>query len=310
MFQFTTTTVINSNFETGYNPTGEDLVDAPHALWAAVADKQFNVKRVGNFLKDYVTAVYENPAVPAELAEVKIDLNTLTDVATVGAPYRLNILIGLSEDDHSSYYSTDYYYKGKPFYIDFVWKGAAKTAADIKKMIDKYMLVVLEKPLVKITQTGSTLTITATNEFQRFKKVAVEKFDAEAYGHVGDYIELDVEGLVTVVKKGVASFGSYSWLLRNLRLPTSMRTRAFGVNQEENPILGAMYDQFTIHYCKNRGILGSNAVGDTVTSATTHVFYVNKTLSKDFKEALVEAFGEGKVVLGIPAKGVEEEEGV
>lgn len=65
-----------------------------------------------------------------------------------------------------------------------------------------------------------------------------------------------------------------------------MRTRAFGVNLDENPIIGAKYNQYTIHYCTNRGVLGTNAVGDTVKSVTTHVFYVNQNVATDFETAL------------------------
>lgn len=85
---------------------------------------------------------------------------------------------------------------------------------------------------------------------------------------------------------GKEGFGTYSFLLHNLRLPTSARTRAFGINQDETPIVGAKYNQYTIHYCTNRGVLGLNAVGDTVKSVTTHVFYVKSELAADFEAAL------------------------
>ena len=44
------------------------------------------------------------------------------------------------------------------------------------------------------------------------------------------------------------------------------------------PIPGAHYNQYTIHYCVDRGPLGLNAVGDNVKSVTTVVFYVNTAL--------------------------------
>ena len=65
-----------------------------------------------------------------------------------------------------------------------------------------------------------------------------------------------------------------------------MRTRAFGVNLDENPIIGAKYNQYTIHYCADRGQLGLNAVGDTTKSTTVHVFYVNQSVASEFEEAL------------------------
>ena len=131
-------------------------------------------------------------------------------------------------------------------------------------------------------------------------KVNIEKFDAEKYHGMGEYsVVKSLKSLgdpktsnanVTNTEEGFfpgkEGFGTYSFLLHNLRIPTSMRTRAFGVNQDETPIVGAKYNQYTIHYCVDRGILGSNAVGDTVQSKTTHVFYVNDTLATDFEAAL------------------------
>ena len=52
------------------------------------------------------------------------------------------------------------------------------------------------------------------------------------------------------------------------------------------PIAGASYDEFILEYEKPRGIMGSDVVGDTTNSRTTHVFYVLSTLSADFLKAL------------------------
>ena len=85
---------------------------------------------------------------------------------------------------------------------------------------------------------------------------------------------------------GKEGFGTYSFLLHNLRIPTHDRTRYLALNQDETPIIGAKYNQYTIYYCVNRGILGTNAVGDVVKSRTTHVFYVNQTIAAEFEAAL------------------------
>ena len=50
--------------------------------------------------------------------------------------------------------------------------------------------------------------------------------------------------------------------------------------------MGAKYNQYTIYYCTNRGVLGTNAVGDIVKSRTTHVFYVKSDLASTFETAL------------------------
>ena len=293
MFQFTTTNVINSN---------KDLTSGKE-LWsqqAATADKcaSVNVKRVNNFLKDNVTAIYKAEAVDPELAKVTIDISQLN--GTEGETYRLALYIGLTQASQDSRYSNDMIVKGKPFAVDFVWKTSAeKVAETLAKTIKKYDILVYGDKLLNVSYSGSCITIEATTEYQRFKKVNLEKFDEKAYFGMGEYTvvrsledltEKDSNAAVTATDEGYfvgkEGFGTYSFLLHNLRLPTWARTRAFAPNQDETPIVGAKYNQYTIHYCVNRGPLGLNAVGDTVKSVTTHVFYVKSDLAADFEAAL------------------------
>lgn len=294
MFQFTTTNVINSNIDLS---TGK-------SLWSAQAEKDgkpasFHVKRVNNFLAPNVVSIYKAKAVDPEPAKVCISLDGLG--AKPGESFRLAIYIGLTQASQDSRYSNDMILKGKPFAVDFIWTGtdSEKVAEKLVKTIKKYEIMVYGEKLLNVSQSGSYITIEAVNEYQRFRTVNIEKFDAEAHFGMGEYnviksledlTEVDsnakVTGSAETYFAGKEGFGTYSFLLHNLRLPTSARTRAFGINQEETPIVGAKYDQYTIHYCAKRGILGMNAVGDVTKSLTTHVFYVNQALSTEFEAAL------------------------
>ena len=105
---------------------------------------------------------------------------------------------------------------------------------------------------------------------------------------------------------GKEGFGTYSYLLHNLRLPTAARYGAFAWNKEESPVPGVVYDEYVIRYCVNRGELGLNAVGDTVKSVTTHVIYVPSALSATVKTALGKI---GTVVDTVKPASSEEEAG-
>lgn len=294
MFNFTTTNVVNSN---------KDLTTGK-PLWSQQGEKDgkpasFHVKRVNNFLAPNVVAIYKAEASDPELAKVCISLDGLG--AKAGDTFRLAVYIGLTQASQDSRYSNDMILKGKPFAVDFVWTGtdSEEMAKKLVKTIKKYEIMVYGDKLLNVTQSGSYITIEAVNEYQRFKTVNIEKFDAQALHGMGDYTvvksledltEVDSNAKVTGAAEnyfvGKEGFGTYSFLLHNLRLPTSARTRAFGINQEETPIVGAKYNQYTIHYCAKRGILGMNAVGDVTKSLTTHVFYVNQAISDDFETAL------------------------
>ena len=293
MFQFTTTNVINSDKD---YTTGKPLWSAQEAALDKPAS--LNVKRVSKFLGPNVVSIYKAEANDPEMAKVTIDLSQIN--GTDGESYRLSVYIGLTQASQESRYANDLILKGKPFTVDFVWKtSAADVAKNLVKIINKYAVMVYGEKLLNVSYSGAYLTIEAVNEYQRFRKVNIEKFDKDAYFGRGEYnavrtledlSEQDSSAALTGTVEGYfvgkEGFGTYSYLLHNLRIPTAMRTRAFGVNLDENPIIGAKYNQYTIHYCADRGVLGTNAVGDTVKSVTTHVFYVNQSVASEFEEAL------------------------
>lgn len=287
MFQFTTTNVINSLKD---YTTGKDLL--------VKGDTSLNILRVANFKKENVTAIYKALAKDPEMAKVTLDLGELEGKA--GEAYRLNLYIGLTGGSADSRYSNDLAYKGKSFSIDFIYKSDAEnTAIALEKIINKYDLMVYGQKLLEISHKAGFITIEATSEYQKFIKVNLEKFDETAHFGMGEYIpkvtleDIDKKNTNAEVlpnEKGFfpgrEGFGTYSYLLHNIRIPTSARTDAFAPNQDEAPVIGAKYNQYTIHYCVDRGPLGLNAVGDTVKSVTTHVFYVKSDLASEFEGAL------------------------
>ena len=266
MFQFTTTHVINSN---------QDFTSGK-ALWS-LQDDTLYVKGVNNFNKDNVVAIYKAEGSNPELAQLKVDLGQVADVEK-GDTLRLSIYVRLTTSDDCSYYANDNsQYKGRPFTVEFPWLGTPeKTAKNLEKIIKKYGLMVFEKELLKVSCEGTEITIESVNEFQRFHTYKLEKFvDSEK-----PFAELwkEIDGVISVEKEGKEGFGTYSYILRNIKLPTHENTRAFAVKANEMPVPGALYNQYTIHYCANRGPLGLNAVGHEVKSSTTHVFSVNQAL--------------------------------
>ena len=293
MFQFTTTNVINSNKDF---TTGKDLWTVKEAAGSNPAI--LSVKRVANFNANNVIGIYKAVASDAEFAKATIDLAQVS--GTQGEAFRLRIYVGLSQASQNSLYSNDLQYKGKPLAVDFVWADtAANTATNLIKIINKYQMLVYSQKLLNVTANSTFITIEATDEYQRFRILNIEKIDMDAYHGMGDSIvvrsledlsEKTTNANVTNAAEGYfigkEGFGTYPFLLHNLRLPTYARTRFMAVNQDETPIVGAKYNQYTIYYCVDRGILGNNAVGDLVKSRTTHVFYVKQDLASTFETAL------------------------
>ena len=294
MFQFTTTNVINANVD---YTTGKALWSTQNADDSKPAS--LYVKRVNKFLAPNIVAIYKAVATDPELAKVTLDLSSLS--ATKGDAFRLYMYVALSQGSNDSRYANDLEYKGKAFSVDFVFgEDASKTAEKLVKTINKYEMLIYGDKQLKATNKTTFVSIEAMNEYQRFRVVNIEKFDKDAHNGMGEYTPVitledlgkpvshnaDLTGSAKGYFPGKEGFGTYSYILHNLRIPTCARTRAFAPNQDETPIVGAKYNQYTLYYCVNRGILGDNAVGDLVKSMTTHVFYVKSDIADTFETAL------------------------
>lgn len=313
MFQFTTTNVINANKD---YTTGLELWTAQEAKDGKPAS--LNVKRHLNFKKPNVVSITKAEYTEPENGKVTLDLSTL-NAATEGGTFRIAMYIRLTMRSQNSYYSNDLVFKGKPLYIEFVWKkgqDADKVAEQVVKNVKKYFLTVYEKPIVKVTNEGNNVVIECTDEYQRFTKVDIEKYVASDVPYQGGYevvvsakVETDEEFDGTnKIEQGVEGFGTYAWILHNLRLPTGNRLGLGAINQDESPILGAKYNQYIVRYCVNRGIMGGDAVGEVTKSLTTHVFFVNQDISTEF-EAALEIIAPESGIEPVPAQETEEDTG-
>lgn len=276
MFQFTTTHVINDN-----------SVFAALAKDGKEGTDLFQVKGVNNFKSEGIVGAFKAAHTPSENAQLVIDLS---GKGSKGDTLRLSLYVRLTTADNSSYYANETQYKGRPFTVEFpVLDTAEKTAKNLEKIIKKYGLLVFEKEILKVSVSGAVITLDAVNEFQRFHTAKLEKF-VESTNPFADNWEVlvsleDESESLKVAKEGVEGFGDYGWILRNLKLPTHEHTRAFAPKANEMPIPGATYNQYTIHYCADRGPLGMNAVGQNVQSVTTHVLYVNTNVVEAFESA-------------------------
>ena len=310
MFQFTTTNVLNSLKDL---TTGKDLIVTQKLNKEGALEDlkdEIIIKRIGNFKKANVESIHHTAGSEAELAAVCMDL---TNVVAKDKKYRLNMYIGLTQGSADSRYANDLYHKGKAFSIDFDGLAtAAETVAKLADVLKKYDILVYGDKQLNVYSSGALFALEAVNEYQRFVRVNIEELNASAYFEMGDYKvvkSLDdlkkkdssdhdkvMDSHDAVIKAGAPvaeglfvgkeGFGTYSYLLHNLRLPTTARSGAFAWNKEESPVPGVVYDEYVIRYCVNRGELGLNAVGDTVKSVTTHVIYVPNTLSATVKTAL------------------------
>lgn len=282
MFKFTTTTVVNSLKDW---TTKKDLLTPVSTTDPdGTIHNSLMVKRHLEFKKENIKAAYVREYQAEVVPKLEITLDDVVAKAAVKPQvFRLNMYIGLTDSQDSRYANNDVY-KGRPIMIEFPVKNgmtADQIANYIVKIVNRYHFSVYEDRLFNISNASGKLVIEGISGEQVFKKVILEVWDKEE----NDFIEMDhylqSEGNVTTSKIQLTQvnnpgFGTYRNIMKNLRLPSAANLRFGHILEDEAPILGAEYDQFTIYYCVHRGILGSDAVGDDVTSVTCHVFFVKR----------------------------------
>lgn len=274
MFQYTNTIVLNSLKDV---TTGLDkIVKGPDNI---------EVRRVNKFLKKNVSAMHKRTASDPVIGKAEF---TITNPG-VGI-YRLKLYIRLS-GSQNSYYSNDFVFKGKPFVYEFrITSGSTSgsisetdVAKEIKRVIDKIQAFYGDK-YIRTEVKGNKLIIHGVDEYQLFTEAKIQKLNTAANNLLTNEVYEDIiEGTIT---KSIEGFGTYTHILKDLRLPTIEARRFEAVNQEELPIPGMKYNQYTIYYTVDRGLFGGAAVGQQVTSKTTHVFYVLESIAAEFEAAL------------------------
>lgn len=276
MFNWTTTTLINELPHFGVEMNGKAL-------------------RIGKYLfeKRWVESIRKAEGKNVELCSASLDLaavKTALDKAEAKVA-RLYIYVGL-DGSEESIYANDWYRKGMPLSVSFTNDDADKMAAAIVDTVNRFNVFTKVKKVLDVSTTKeepTILKITGTHEHQRLQKIQV-LIDA-GYGEeiaVVDY-ELNHKEDAAIVNevKGVNGFGTYSQLLKDLRLPTANHNHWLSVQKDEMPIVGALYTQYIInYYAPSMANPSFTAVGNRSMSATTHVFWVKNDLVEKWEEVL------------------------
>lgn len=272
MFNWTTTTLIN---------------EIPNN--AVVKE---GVLRLGKHLfeKRWVENIRKAEGHEMELCEAKVNLaNVSFGDANVA---RLYIYVGL-DGSEESIYANDWYRKGMPLSVSFAVGSAADMATAIADTIKTFNVFTKVKKVLDVTaDENGVLTIKGTHEHQRLNKIAILVEDpASKLGEekvVAEYeLNRKAHAAVTGVKVGVNGFGTYSQLIKDLRLPTAIHNSWLSVQKDEMPIVGALYTQYIInYYAPSTANPSFTAVGNRSMSETTHVFWVKADKVTEFEALL------------------------
>lgn len=319
---FQTQTIINSNLDpdsSKLNGKGTDntyLFKSGKTNIDGVEVDALKIKRDFVFVKDCVKAIRKRAGYNAVMCKATIDFADsalLAALKTGGAKTycRLDIYLGV-EGAEPYIYSTPWVQKGMPFWIEFTVKEAdeaATIAKNVADMLKKNHVFLCDKDLINVSVSGSKLILEGATEYQRFRKIEISTFDA--YDDYADKVaELDpTKTAATDIKldeRGKNSFGTYSQIIKDLRLPTAANYQWTHIRQVETPIVGAIYNQYIVEYEAPATNDGLHAVGQRMTSHTVHVFWVKN--DSDLISAWETALGTVGTVVDVDATSDGDEE--
>lgn len=287
---FQTQTIINSNLDpdsSKLNGKGTDntyLFKSGKTNIDGVEVDALKIKRDFVFVKGCVKAIRKRVGYNSVPCKATIDFSNTTLLAALKAGgaktyCRLDIYLGV-EGAEPYIYSTPWVQKGMPFWIEFTVKetdGAATIAKNVADMLKKNHVFLCDKDLINVSVNDAKLVLEGATEYQRFRKIEISTFDAyDDYAEKVAELDPKDEDVTDIIldERGKNSFGTYSQIIKDLRLPTAANYQWTHIRQVETPIVGAIYNQYIVEYEAPASNDGLHAVGQRMTSHTTHVFWV------------------------------------
>ena len=276
-FNFQTQTIINSNLDRDSSKNNSQLFVAGTEKIDGLNKEVLKIKRDFVFVKDNIQAIRKAEGKEAVACEATIDFDKVVELLKMEKDEkkycRLDIYLGV-EGAEPFIYATPWVQKGRPFWVEFTVTEANKdkVAEVVAEMIKKNHLFLVDKDLLTVEVEGNKLTLVGNTEYQRFRKIEVREFavsddDAELVAEMGD-------DAIELVERGMNAFGTYSQIVKDLRLPTAANYQWTHIRQAETPIVGAIYNQYIIEYAAPASNDGTQFVGHRGNSHTTHVFWV------------------------------------
>ena len=269
MWNYYKTVVINSA-----------VTEDGHDMFFVEGDK-VNVWRNGQYDLAKIGEITVTPGYKGDNAVMTIDCTKLIPEASEGVHdlglYQLSFKVEMDGKFLSDYATPAYqgFYKPIVVGLDINDENTTKPSVTAKYIAEQIKMALPENnEFIKVENKGDNIIITATDNYMFFKKKSVKFEKYEVVGCdtcLGEYIPKKID--VKVVD-GKQPFATGTWILENLRLPNTLNYRYFGSN-DEMPIAGQLYNQYTFEYRSERpGLGGHSGVGQEIAAVTTHTFYV------------------------------------
>lgn len=278
------------------------VVDATNP-YSGMAAKKLVIERAGEYFSDFVlpATVYATEGYYGNPGKLTVNF---ADAALVPGTYQFQFRVKTPNQFFAEYASPNWQVYGKPMLIGFnvteeMSKDMGLVAEKLVELID--LALPANNKFVKVSKSGAAVVVEGTNNFMTFDKVLLEFYDGTACDScLGEYLPVSV---AVEIEDNKEDFGTGEWLAENLRFPTYPNIRYASASEDERPINGTTYVEFSFSYQSPRpGLGGMSGVGQGMTAVTRHIYYVPAAEADAFK-TLLESAG-----LVVDMKAVEVEE--
>ena len=317
MFQYTHEVIFNSL----------EMPDGSQRLVLGENGAPLTIKRGGEYWKSFIQnqTVYKTKGHAGVYELLKIDvskLNTIFPPATdtndqplsfmgVGT-YQLSLFVKLL-DPHALYEFGYPNYKsfGRHILVGFDVLPSDAAADVARKIYESLDLAIRKEELlvgglstgdnpviVELADDATTVALRVNHYALRFDSVGMARYDETTCDScIGEYLPTidifknknDDFNVAEVVTEGVEPFATGQWLLENLRFPTYPNIRWNAVGEEDRPVPGTLYTQYSFAYDSPRPQFGGiSGVGQKVEAVTRHIYYVPSTLEAAFEKGFTD----------------------
>lgn len=219
--------------------------------------------------------------------------------------YQLGIFLKMPNKYLGEYANANWQQFGRPILVGFDVTSADvadTTGAVLAEKLAKLLRIAMQADtklgVVKIDEkTPGNIEIVLSDPYMHFGKFKFEKYDPTLCDScLGEYVDKSLVDKV-VVTDGKEPFATGGWLQENLRFPSYPNVRYAALNEDEYPIPGEIYVEYSFGYESPRpGLGGLSGVGMKIEALTRHIYYVRQSLVEQFESEIKKAFGDNVIV--------------
>lgn len=245
------------------------------------------------YKKNYITSpIYKTAFVEGEKAKLEINVANAKNAKVM----QFVIELGL-DNDYRGDFTSVYNYFRKPIVVTLAPGSNAETVAKALKkagfvdykLYDVYTAESKNKP-EGVNPGANDIVLVMSDSYITVRKaelIDVVRNEAGCTETIEEPVVLATldskeEAKVFTYTPNVVEFGTYDYMIHNLRLPTYANIRFASQAEVEMPIKGGNYYQYSFEYTVPRRLGGLSVAGQKTESTTTHTFFVLESCDADF----------------------------